>query len=400
MNQISIQDYIDKIIILENCSQRMKNYSLMNPLKFDGNLDIIEIQRITKLLIQHIGYDKLIFTVVFKDFDKKEGKAEEIFSNTAGNVLLDDKEDVLIHISRGLDKYPDSILATLSHEISHKYIHFNGLTFNDTYENEIFTDLTSVYLGFGKLMLNGVEVVEKIRIENFEKTYTKTVGYLKRDQLAIIYLAVNYLQGISKSSYYSNLKPEAFESVKKIEKEYNTFLQGIKYYRNKTQEINNLRYQLAYLMKLSIIIDPPNILEIKEFLKNEFTRLNLLENKLRNFKKEYLTRVLFEPQKSKSIRKEIPLVSINFEDYHKYVKLNRKLIFPHIKESLKSKDINIISCPSCKKNLRVKTNNVGIIVCPDCNFKFAVDSVTKFDNKQAAIGTGIKKIIELFATRH
>jgi ribosomal protein L37AE/L43A len=399
MKQIPCQDYLDKIIILENSSHRMRKYSLINPIDFDGSLDIIEIQKITKLLSSHIGYDKLIFTISFKDLDKTEGKVQDIFSNTAGNVLLDDKEDVLIHLSKSLNKYPDSILATLSHEISHKYIHLNRLTFKNTYENEVFTDLTSVYLGYGKLMLNGVEVVEKIKIGNTEKTYTKSVGYLNRDQLAFIYLVVNYVQGECSSSYYSNLKDDAIESVKRIEKEYHTFLKNIKFYRIKTLEINDLRYKLAYLEKLINLTKPKNTVEIKEYIKDEFTQLNLADNRLRNFKKEFLNRVLDDPKKSKLIRKDIPEISINDGNYNQHTKINRELFTRNIRGSLKLKEIDITECLVCKKNLRIKTNNIGIIICPDCNFKFAVNTLPYIDKNRflSHIMNLINKLMSHFA---
>jgi len=382
MEQIPCQDYIDKIIILENSSHRMRRYSLINPIDFDGSLDVIEIQKIAKSLSSHIGYDKLIFTISFKDLDKTEGKAKDIFSNTAGNVLLDDKEDVLIHLSKSLNKYPESILATLSHEISHKYIHLNRLTYTNTYENEVFTDLTSVYLGYGKLMLNGVEVKEKTKIGNTEKTYTKSVGYLNRDQLAFIYLVVNYSQGESSSSYYSNLKTDALESVKRIEKKYISLLDNIKYYRTKAVEINNLRYKLAYLMKLTNLTEPKNTDEIKEYIKEEFTQLNLFENKLRNFKNEFLSRVLVDPKNSKTIRKDIPIVCIDNMNYNQHITNNRELLTKNIRSSLKLKEINIAECLVCKKNLRIKTNNIGIVTCPDCNFKFAVDTLPDIEKNR------------------
>lgn len=399
MKQIPCQDYIDKIINLENFSHRMKKYNLINPINFEGNLDIIEIQNIAKLLSQHIGYDKLVFTISFKDFDKTSGTYEEVNSNIAGNVLLDDKEDVLIHLSRNLNKYPDSILATLSHEISHKYIHFNRLTIKNSYENEVLTDLTSVYLGFGKLMLNGVEVVEKTKIGNTEKTYTKTVGYLNRDQLAFIYLVVNYAQGESSLSYYSNLNDSALETVKRIETKYRTLFENIKLYRTKTTEINELRYKLAYLAKLINFTEPKNTDEIKEYLKNEFSQLNLTENNLRNFKKEFLIRVIEEPKKSKTIRKDIPVVSINKGNYNQLIKINRELLTRNITRNLKSQEINIAECLVCKKNLRIKTNNIGIITCPDCNFKFAVDTLPNIDNNRISsyLMTRINKLKTFFA---
>ena len=45
-----------------------------------------------------------------------------------------------------------------------------------------------------------------------------------------------------------------------------------------------------------------------------------------------------------------------------------------MKDSLKDKNLNIIECPSCNKNLKTKDNSVGTIICPTCHFKFAADT--------------------------
>ena len=394
MSQIPCQDYIDKIILLENHSYRMKKYKLINPLDYDGDLDVIKIQKIAKILSQHIGYEKLIFTISFKDFDKTHGTIQEVFSNTAGNVLLDDSEDVLIHISRSLNQYPASILATLSHEISHKYIHFNRLTFSNSYENEVFTDLTSIYLGFGKLMLNGVDVTKKTNYGNVEKTYTKKVGYLNREQLSFIYLVINHSLGEQRLSFYSNLKAEVVKAVKKVEVEHSVFFKNIKYYRSKNLKINSLRYKIAYLQKLVSITNPSNLNEIKEYIKFEFEQLNLTEIDLINFKKEFFTRVLAKPNKSRKTRKDIPEIGINSQEYKRFLIMNRKLVNKDLKNSIKGKNLNIIECPVCKKNLKPKNDTIGIIICPSCTFKFAVDTECKIGrvNFKFALKKSIAKL--------
>lgn len=386
MNQIPCQDYIDKIILLENFSNRKRKYEIINPIDFKGYFDIVEIHKISKLLSNHIGYDDLIFTIVFKEFD----------SDTAGNVTLDYKEDVLIHISKSLWGFPDSILATLSHEISHKYIQLNRLTFSLTYENEVFTDLTSVYLGFGKLMLNGVEVIQKNSFGNTQRTITKKVGYLTREQLAFIYLAVNYLLGERRLSFYSNLKADVVETVKKVELEYNEIFMNIKYYQNKILKINSLRYKIAYLEKMINIVNPINKNELKEYVKFEFAQLNKTEIELENFKKEFFTRIVANPEKSRRTRKDIPVIKINSKEYNRFISMNRKLVNKDLKDSIKSKNLNIIECPVCKKNLKTKNDSIGIIVCPVCNFKFAVDTIYKIggDNINSALKNSINKLTE------
>jgi hypothetical protein len=253
----------------------MKKYKLMNPLDYDGKLDVIQIQKKAKVLSQHIGYEKLIITVSLKKFHEKFNS-----QNTAGNVLLDNSEYLLIHISRDLDYYPESILATLSHEISHKYIHFSQLTLKNQYENEIFTDLTAVFLGYGKLMLNGAVVIKESNHGNTEKTFTQQVGYLNRRQLAFIYLTINFSDGISNSEIYSNLKSKVKEIVKDVENEYEKFYNNVRYYRGLFLRIDKLRYKIAYLEKLVKITQPSNLNEIKTYIKNEFFKLNNLENDL------------------------------------------------------------------------------------------------------------------------
>ena len=135
-------------------------------------------------------------------------------------------------------------------------------------------------------------------------------------------------------------------------------------------------------MKLTNLTEPKNTDEIKEYIKEEFTQLNLFENKLRNFKNEFLSRVLVDPKNSKTIRKDIPIVCIDNMNYNQHITNNRELLTKNIRSSLKLKEINIAECLVCKKNLRIKTNNIGIVTCPDCNFKFAVDTLPDIEKNR------------------
>lgn len=386
MTQIPVKDYIEKILILEKSSNRIKKYSLFEPLKTNDIIDLIEIQKIVKLLSQHIGYDKLVFTVSFSEFGQNENTIQSLSSFTAGNILLDNNEDVLIHISREIMNYPELVLATLSHEISHKYIHFNNLTFKNIYENEVFTDLTAVFLGFGKLMLNGVNVKKEINLGDIKKTHEKSVGYLNRNQLAFIYLAVNYMYGECKTNQYSFLNKEALESVNQVEKEYKTFFKEIKFYSTKIQKINSLKFKLAYLMKVARLSgayrlsDSKISNDINTYLYKEFTHLNLIENRLIYFKKEFLLRILFEPKKSNKIRNEIPLVSIDINGYKSHLKRCRRKFPKNDKDFFENHDLKLVECLSCKTPMRLKSNNIGVIVCPACNFSFTVDTLNSIKN--------------------
>ncbi len=80
-------------------------------------------------------------------------------------------------------------------------------------ETEILTDITAVFIGLGKLMLNG----SKSTVTRTEPTLggTQTItdsfkcGYLDRDQLALTYLLVCTMRKILPAQYESGLTADA-----------------------------------------------------------------------------------------------------------------------------------------------------------------------------------------------
>ena len=66
-----------------------------------------------------------------------------------------------------------AVLAILAHEICHKVIYINGIRFDGAFDfmNEIFTDICTIYVGFGILILNGYRTSKG--------TSTCYLGYLK-----------------------------------------------------------------------------------------------------------------------------------------------------------------------------------------------------------------------------
>ena len=94
--------------------------------------------------------------------------------------------------------------AILAHELTHYFLFNKGINISDEIENERFTDLATVYLGLGKLTLNGYDPITwKISRPKGEITYTYRVGYLSTDEIAII----NYI--ICK---FRNINPDIAET--------------------------------------------------------------------------------------------------------------------------------------------------------------------------------------------
>ena len=83
----------------------------------------------------------------------------------------------------------DTIFATLAHELGHKVLINNGLFFTGLMdmENEIYADLSTFYLGFGKFTLRGYNYTEG-RIK-------QRYGYLTLETYAMAYVISEYMNG-------------------------------------------------------------------------------------------------------------------------------------------------------------------------------------------------------------
>jgi hypothetical protein len=195
MSHSNFNDLISKIFFLDQNCKRTKHFSNLTPFKIRKTNDIIEIQKAATKLAHHIGLDHLTFVVNYSSLGRKTG----------GQIELDNESCVLISISESILDFHECVLATLAHEISHKYLHLNKLAFELNYENEIFTDLAAVYLGFGKIMLKGRFVEQITEGYNFKHTRSQEVGYLTKRQLSFIYLAVNILFNVSPFSAIRNI---------------------------------------------------------------------------------------------------------------------------------------------------------------------------------------------------
>ena len=89
----------------------------------------------------------------------------------------DDKQ-ILINIQN--DMTMDTVISILAHECTHHLLLSNNIKLEDRMQNECLTDVTAIVLGFGKYMVEGYKISNRVIYdEEFHRSIKKDrVGYL------------------------------------------------------------------------------------------------------------------------------------------------------------------------------------------------------------------------------
>lgn len=288
---ITVNSFVKKIILLEEKLGAKIGYTYLEPFTLNTN-DIISIQLAAKKIAEFLGLNQLIFIVsVVK---QKE--------NVGGNIELRNYErEVYIEITKDAIQYSEAVLAILAHEIAHKYLHLNRIDIGEgivnEYENEILTDIATVFLGLGKLSMNGCECYHR-RIENSiegERTITESfkTGYLDQKQFSFVFLLVAKMRKIPSEIYEKGLSVDAL-AVLSQSKERNDYYLGEKFEAEDIKEnlvkqfispIEKLQSTLADIDRILIYLKHSLIEHTDEYLNKQHKYLKnvLLDfNKLKN----------------------------------------------------------------------------------------------------------------------
>ena len=215
MSEISVENYVRKLVFLEKNAGHKVQYCIMEP-PTNKLRDTIALQEMAKLLASYIGLTNITFIIAVS-------KQKE---NVGGHIDLSRSSgtEVFIEVDAQMMETTDMAVATLCHEICHKWLQVHGLEMPDRADNEILTDITSVFLGFGKIMLNGCKISkEKYEVKDegtTTTTHTKTVGYLSRDDFAFVYRMVCAMRKIEQSVFLEGISLEALAAVQRSDISY------------------------------------------------------------------------------------------------------------------------------------------------------------------------------------
>lgn len=205
---------------LETAAGHKTSYKLLDPFPCitlkDGKPAYVEIQHAAKVIAEHAGLNGLTFTIA----------PTTMPPDTAGHIELRyGSPEVFVEISHDIFPFKDAVLATLCHELAHKFLHVNGISRSlIELEHELLTDVTTVYLGLGKIMLNGCECKTRstttVNGQTTTTTHTVSTGYISRDCFAFVYRLICEMRQIPQETYMAGLSDAGREAVCACEQQY------------------------------------------------------------------------------------------------------------------------------------------------------------------------------------
>lgn len=383
---IPIGQHISNLMILENQIGAKVNHCIHDSPFLVDQSDIISLQTVAKKLAECIGLGGLTFIVAIAKQKEKVG----------GHIdLRDNQREVFIEVSENVLKYKDSVLATLVHEITHKYLQINGISLPDEKMNEILTDTASIYLGFGRIMLNGCEnyTTRHEKDWNGEKTITETLttGYLNRDQLAFVYKLVCSMRNIPPKEYEARLLRDARQAIDDSTRRYNEYFNTALNSRKALKvliddlliEVRQLQYLLSNIEKNAIYLQEGGISTVENFLVDVHRNLcrtiedsnSMISNECFNPSLNYLNIIVSKEDIAKK-KIEIKKCISQAKSLQRFTRRLEKVIksnplFPKPSPNM----FNTITCWNDHTKLRLPLNAKKLVArCPKCNYQFAADT--------------------------
>lgn len=375
----SIESFVNRLAYLELKAGHKVHYRIMTPF-LEPFKDIISVQKAGKHIAEFIGLTDVSFIVAI-------AKQKE---NVGGHIdLSTSSTEVFIEIDSGMMEFPNMVMATLCHEVCHKWLRINGLESPNIDDNEILTDITSVFLGFGKIMLNGCNLT----IDSFSGTQTtsntKTVGYIAREEFAIVYRLVCAMRKIPSAEYMEGLNWEASPAIYRCDESYGHLYKQDYHQPDKLQAaITDLKNKmvevqraLADLNKHVTYAKKSFCETIDDFLSNAHKKLDKFHNntkqneeldpalnflkaiQMNNNVKEMTTDISSLSKETTELLQDAKFLCIHLNHLCQQ--------FPPPSPSL----FNIVTCPKDGTKLRLPENSGDIIAtCPTCQYRFAYNT--------------------------
>ncbi len=296
-----------------------------------------------------------------------------------GNTLCCNSNiEVEINVSTKYQNNLEACLAVLAHEVCHKYLYVHGIYYPIEIINEIYTDLCTMYVGFGNIIKKGyiTETRSQERTEKYIRTYTNTqyLGYLKfpiyERTLRIIRMVLWDEDG---SSVYSSeqdpLLQDAFKEWSTTKDKKALSRDSLLKVGKGIAELERNYYILRRLITLLSI-------RYKQAVDNAEEQL---------YKEEWFQGDFLAPNKRfsvfNSIYQSVILESIDegntsLKDVNRFIR--QLIVYIADRANLKGallQESTEFTCPHCGKQHKSDkfVGRTALIKCPDCKRRFLID---------------------------
>lgn len=112
-----------------------------------------------------------------------------------GQVELSLASEFWVELQSRYKGDPKATAAILAHEAAHIFLHRRGIRFQNKFENEVLTDTTAAYLGFGTTILNAATTEPTTCQPNHTDDWNTYFGYIKLDEFGYIQAKRDALHG-------------------------------------------------------------------------------------------------------------------------------------------------------------------------------------------------------------
>jgi len=386
MSDRFVEAFIEKLILLEQKTGANVQYRVMPPFVAPFQ-DYISIQKAAKDIAEFIGLTGFTFIVAVAKQKEKVG----------GDIdLATEDNNLFVEIDDDMMKFPDAVAATLCHEVCHKWLQVNRIAPLVEIENEILTDITSVFVGFGKIMLNGCRTTH-LRHETMPNgsraiTETMTAGYLNRDQLAFVYRLVCAMRSIPPSDFMQGLNTEATSAVQSCDSSWGHHYAPRFHRMETTQEaFAGFKKRVLAVQHIMADLDKHVTYTKKSFCETIGAFLSAGHRKLESLQQKAIAmtnaaesdpalRFLRAIQTEIGVNRlndEVRSVSQETEGLLRHARaVGRHLsrnshCFPPPSPAM----FNVVICPRDGTKLRLPENSGDLIVaCPRCKYRFAYNT--------------------------
>jgi hypothetical protein len=113
-----------------------------------------------------------------------------------------------IEVSFQVMGVPAAVGTVVAHELGHYVLAFANHSLPNTPENELLTDLTSVFVGLGKLLLNGKQMTHSPH-----SPFRQHLGYLPLELTTYAYCEVCEARGVDLATATRNLTSDLVDGV-------------------------------------------------------------------------------------------------------------------------------------------------------------------------------------------